>query len=542
MNPKFLLLIPGLVSIWSIIQWIEPTYSRQSNSVLCVSKKAPSPALTQAPSSPNTAIKKLPSSKGVPEKAGHQLNSNDDSEELQFLKPAPGLPKDSTLQVNLINPARGRLVCSYFSYRDPYPTSLVLCSINTKIGGFDRKPKDEASKGISFSTYSVKKSGAYSHQVLYGARFSPNGRYVLFKFGEPWSSASGYSLSVLDTQTNAVKLLPINLDYHIVSWSPDSDYIACIQGGDAQGGTSLLGSYTGPLTLYVCNWRTGQAHEVVSNDTVRGTFSWIAPHTLLYGALSAQGQAAVAKEWEHQAEGENAKPAHPKNKSQPHSAKVVPPLIPSQPDVYEFSPEDKAPKRLFHDGYLPVASPNGQWVAFFGSEHPDKPYPLRFGWQDNPSVSSLCIAHRDGTARKALDRVSGFYPLLYWLPDNHHLLTIEEVQSSPNVRIRIKKWDIETGRWQLAGMLQTQDYKMLHASGIDMHLQLLGISQDGIILYVSILEFTGLDPTNTFISGIVHLQAINLNSTTVKTIASIKDAGIDWHEEVASTPVTPSGL
>lgn len=459
---------------------------------------------------------------------------------LKLLAPVPQMPQNSALQVTVVNPVPGRLALASYGDQQPPVTSLVFCTVGAQESSVAKAQHDQISKGLSCLTYPAKKSGDNKFGVLYTPSFSPDGRYTLFRYGAPWSGAGGYYLYVLDTQTNVVKPIPIIPGYSVVSWSPDSKYIALVEGGTADGGTSLLNSYVGPLKLYVCDWRNGKSQLVTTNDTVRGPFSWIAPHALIYGVLSPhlsvtpQKSTLQAQDKERNVSGK----AHSTNK-EPNALANSAALVESQPAIYEFSPDIGKSKLLFQDGYRPVTSSDGQWIAFFGSEHPEKPYPLRERWQDYPTAISLCVARRDGTGRKALDRIHDLYPPLYWLPDSQHLLTVKEVQPSPNVKIQIREWEITTGRWRQVALLEAKDYKFMNTPALDGHFQFLNFSKDGATFYIFLTEFLGRNAANNGSIGVAHLQAVNLNTGAVKTLVDIKgDSGADWHEDTAPATST----
>ena len=400
--------------------------------------------------------------------------------------------------------------------------------------------KDGVSK-VSPLTYPVNKPidkeiDEYGTRIAYDPQFSPDGRYVLFKFGESMSFNGGYRLYVLDTATNSTKLVSEKyLSYAFVSWSPDSNYIAFVEGGDAEGGIFALSSYIGPLSLFVCNWRTGKEYMVTGNDTIRGPFFWRKPHTLLYGVLSEKGQKELMEHEDASSANENGQ-KDKGGKAQLGAIKTV--KLEPRPDVYEYSIEKRSSKLLFHDGYRPVASPDGKRIAFFGSEHPEKPFPLRDGWQDHPEGASLSVAQADGTKRIAIDQEGDNYPFVCWLPDNQHLLTVEQTQDTPNAQAEVNIWDINTRRFQRVALLKAKDYKALPRSIIEP--QFLGLGLHGSdTLYVFVTECTGADPKSGYLMDKGSLQIIDLGTGKITTVAeTTSDSGVDWYDD--SVPVSIS--
>lgn len=351
--------------------------------------------------------------------------------------------------------------------------------------------------------------------VIYDPVFSPNGRYVLFKKGWPYERYSHFRLYIWDTTNNQIKELisreykkPLNLTYPLVSWSPDNNYLAFVAGGDAEGNTEQGAS----LLLHIYNWRTGQERLIVKNKTVRFSFEWTAPNTLLYGVLP---------------EGEEGKAG-------------------ARPNIYEIAATDDKPKLVVKDGYRPVPSPDGKWIAFFGSENIEEPVPLRPDWEYSPRGAALIIARRDGSERKALNRESVFYSTLQWMPDSKHLLTIsyapkDTVSSNADkpegksvvVRIQVREWDITSGTVRRLALLQAKDVQPIPRPATNPQFQTLGVSKDGSHLFVKIIEITGVNEMSLI--GVTSLQSVDLQSGAVATLSKTQnDLGIDWHFATSS--------
>ncbi|MBV9867823.1 MAG: hypothetical protein JO316_20920 [Abitibacteriaceae bacterium] len=376
---------------------------------------------------------------------------------------------------------------------------------------------------------------AQGARIAFDPQFSPDGRYVLFKYGEPISEDGTYRLYVLDIITNSLSLASDKyLTYRVVSWAPDSNYIAFVEGGDADGRDFFHDLYNGPLHLYVCNWRTGEAHLAVSNDILKAPFSWLAPHTLLYGILSEQGQKIVVERLKAMMEGTNQKQqSHANRQAQVNAAKANVVQPEPRPNLYAYSFENQTSKLLFKDGYLPAPAPDGQHLAFFGSEHPEKPYPLRYGWEESPQGASLAVARLDGSQRIALNVEGDDYPSIFWLPDNQHFLTFEQMKPSPNAQAEVRNWDVKTRHFKRLALLQAKDYTQAPRRGVEPQFSPRRLSSNSDTLFVCVTEFTGRNPGSAFVNETSSLEAVEVNTGKVTIIAQAKDDdGVDWYDEL----------
>jgi Tol biopolymer transport system component len=431
------------------------------------------------------------------------------------VKTTASTTQESVTTVQILNPSPGRLV--YASARGKM-TYLVLHDFSAKVSN-----GTDADKPAT-TIYPIERSAKASSGVVFGPLLSPNGRYILFKFGDPWNSFGKYQLYVIDTQTNTLKLASDkSLSYNLVSWSPDGNYITFIENGDRRGGTTQLDYYVGPLKLYICNWKTGKDYLVASNDTLSGPFNWIAPHTLVYGALSAEGQKIFDKQKIRT------------DQEKIVTSKVKPadkPVAVPRPNIYAYSVEKDQSRLLIKDGYWPNPSPDGQMIAFYGSETPDKQLPLSDGWQREAQGAALSVARIDGTERIALTREQGAYPFLLWLPDGRRLLTQQQIKDSPNAQAEIKEWNIQERRFRIVATLNAKDFRKISSSSVSPSFHSPSISQDGTKLFAFILEAIGQNDQSSFLDVLKSLQSVDLMTGIGTVVAQTKnDSGVDWHSE-----------
>ena len=141
---------------------------------------------------------------------------------------------------------------------------------------------------------------------------------------------------------------------------------------------------------------------------------------------------------------------------------------------------------------------------------------------------------RDGTGRKALNLEGGPYPFVIWRADNRHLLTLRQTTASPNSQAEIKEWDIETGQWRLVGTVNAKDFEKIERPQAKPQFEPVDLSNDGKFLFVRVMERPTAPVDKAPPAENSSLQAMNLQSGEVTTVARFKNAaGFDWHE----TPV-----
>jgi hypothetical protein len=469
------------------------------------------------------------------------------------LKPPVAQPLEGDRgAVQVLTPVAGRLAHAFYLYRPDHklPDDPTWESAYDSYLAFhDLHVGQKQASTLTFPTHvpapPKKLITHVSRAQIWYPRFSPDGRYLLFKYGHPTSSLGPNTLYVLDTQTLKMRRLPDppphTLNYEYVSWSPDSNYVAFVIGGDRYGqvlniqGPDVVN--IGPLTLYISEWRTGKWYEVARNDTIRGPFRWTAPHTLVYGLM-------------------------PPTNDKFQNAKRP------RPNLYEYSVEKQSSRIAMRDGFLPVPSPSGRLVAFFGAENTEAAaLTLKEDWPDRPSNVALIVAPLPATGEpivssgflsdqpwKAKERIvvnneEHAFPEVFWLPDEKHLITLKQVQwgeMNPTTKdflqinkAEVRLWDLTDAlagkgscHYKLLATLTAQDYERAPRSPMDGAFRGLHISADGKTFYLVTSEFTGRDPLN----GILYLNRTILKGVDVETgkvtdiAQTLGDVGIDWLE------------
>jgi hypothetical protein len=327
--------------------------------------------------------------------------------------------------------------------------------------------------------------------------------------------SSGYSatpLWILNTETGKCSQVPVApFRYAFVSWSPDSRYLAYVRGGSSRGGLLITEAgetiYGGPLELVVCDWRAGKEFLVATSDSLSGPFHWTGAHTLVYGLQAAPDKVN----------------GNPKSKIAP------------RPDVYKFSPDTQQSRLLFKDGYHPVPSPDGEWIAFYGSPNPQQPvrlardpvsYNLENEWRFVSKGASLCLAKPDGTERIALQPYNGFYPQIRWLSDNRRFVTVEHSRSDSKSQGKITLWDRQTQSMRPIATLHAKVSPARPSTLIRPQFKIMGISKDDRQMFVLVEEVIETTQENHFLHT---LKKIDLQSREVTTVSRITRAmGVDW--------------
>ena len=283
-------------------------------------------------------------------------------------------------------------------------------------------------------------------------QFSPNGHYVLFKFGTE-ASPGLFRLFVHDLTTGQTRsACPLDMTYYAVSWSPDGRYIAFGAGGEVDPRIYDYGrTYSGRLGLSICDWRTGRVTTVIKDTTIAGPWTWLAPHTLLYGRLTSADAAFVDNP--NRGTGMDFEAGAPVAWER---LKGGPKRVPPVPNVYAYSTEEQSSRMLCSDAYRPLAAPDGKHLAFFGSADTKHPFSLGRDWTHQLAGKFVIVTdftkpsgaiHGSyGANRRALSQHYIQYPLLLWLPDSRHLLVMSEKIDGVHHDLVVRNWDTLTQR------------------------------------------------------------------------------------------------
>lgn len=393
-----------------------------------------------------------------------------------------------------------------------------------------------AASGAEALTPYLSKRAKGENGAPYDPQFSPDGRFVLWKFGiiSPYVI---YEMYVLDLKTNVVKRVedPVTGQAYQpsvreVRWSPDSKFLAWGEDVDFnKPGISL----DAPFSLHICNWRTGRSRTVARGEEVRHAFSWVAPHTMFWSQLPPHPTLLPPPQTS----------SSPEDQTPGRGRSIEDePLIKEHPRLFEMDAAmaTAKPREVLADAFRVVVSPSGKQLAFFGSYDISKPSPLRYDWSTVAgSAMYLSVANRNGSHHQAINIQAGSFPQLVWQHDDRHLLSLEiehtaaydlQEQNRPHsYNITLRQFDLTTNKMRILA-------ESLPGGDDD---RLLSVSADDRTLYLFTNE--ALDEIkNKIFSGAYKVGnsiiAIDLQSGKRTTIAqTINSLGLDWHDD-ASTP------
>lgn len=334
----------------------------------------------------------------------------------------------------------------------------------------------------------------------YNPQFSPDGKTVMFKTGQTGSRHPYYTLCFWNLQTNQIQVGPSNLNYLLTYWSPDSKFVAYIEGGDIEGNDSP----EHPLQLYIYDVKTNESRLVAKNTLVK-QMAWTHQNTLLYSMRQEE-------------------------KLQVSSSVSV-----NRVDLYVASPQSGSSRLLLKNAFDAQSAPDGKKLAFFAWPEPEDTLENQSEKPRRVQAQLGLYLYDRETKKRTLLR-SPFSRLSFagmrWLPDNQHLLLLQNLAPSPDAKLQLSILDTDTTTTKNLVVIQANDFKKL-SSRIDTEpqFQLLQISKDGKFCFVKVSEFVGRD--SPWLIEEKSLQAVNLNTGEVVAVATVKNSygplGLDWH-------------
>ena len=440
-------------------------------------------------------------------------------------------PQGSLQRLDVLGAKAGKFVYTFSIYHDhnPAETYLALAQLTPQ----------RASPVTTLYKFNIAPKGGfgkYDKGIIFDPQFSPDGRYVLFKLGQDDNGV--YHLYVLDTQTQqflrASKRLLANRD---TSWSPDGKYISYIEHGDAYGELFDMSAYLGPLELWVCDWRTQQDYLVATNNTIKNSFTWKAPHTLVYGVMDSFAERPFEQQWEEQQKemdavmSGKAKPpktpvkvsATPMSHTAQRGARV------ERPNLYAFDLTTKTSKLLFRNVYVPTVAPDGSRVAFFRLGSQNSPSPRFDNW--NSQGATLCVAHLDGSQSFILSHETDL-SIIGWQSGSQELVTFKQTEERSGVRAEIKAWNLRTRKARLVARLSAKDPGWAPRSPVAPQFSAAAVSRAGKMVFVLGEATTGgYQPhASSLLNSKQVLQAVDLTSGKVIDSAQVRNgSGVDWH-------------
>ena len=199
------------------------------------------------------------------------------------------------------------------------------------------------------------------------------------------------------------------------------------------------------------------------------------------------------------------------------------------PNLYSFTAGEHQTNLIEKDCYRALPSPDEKRIAFFGSENPEKPFPLNSRWPLVSKYMALSVSDNDGSNRVALDTKSGVYPTLFWSVAGRSLYEFNPTTSGAIATATITKWDLASGRKQEVARLLAKDFEATARSEFDPSIKFTGLSADGSQILAVAEESKGKSPDGAMLIVLQELRLVNLTTGKAQILAtSNKIVAYDW--------------
>jgi Tol biopolymer transport system component len=387
--------------------------------------------------------------------------------------------------------------------------SVVVASTSLQNGGLQRVLITYSHNSSSKSGQTVRIFHVQSKQHVFGPSVSPDGRMVLFKVGYPWNEDGSFRIHLWNRANNKTDVIPQELSYRNVLWSPTSRYLALVRGADAEGH-----SYANGNQEILAYDTVSRKTEILARHKKLALGSWSDIESLLYVLYPSPTRLPTIKSETHK-------------------------LPDSRPDIHEVSLRGQDKKIIVH-GYNPAASPNGKWIAYLGWPQNEKPKDSENLTEGLTASPSLYLFDRQKSQSVPLEQGIRNCKLV-WTPDNGKLIIIKTLQKNLVSEAAVEAYEISTLKRNLITTLKSKDFERQDWSLANHKFDLFEISNDGRHLMIMTTDITGIE--EGMLAGIGKLQDINLNDGSVSILLTSKnDLGIDWHDESppASSHATPA--
>jgi len=370
------------------------------------------------------------------------------------------------------------------------------------------------------------KSLPISYCTIFDAKFSPNGKYILFKFGIQYSPGA-YRLYIYDIEGKETRLICKEiLYYYAVSWSPDSNYVAYAKGGD--DADPLLydfgRNYTSSLELCITNWKSGETQIVDKSRSFSGEWQWMKLHDLIYGRLDDESEKVFFdSNREYGIDFKNGEPVGWERLKGGIKAKPV------APNIYVYSIEERKKRILLKNGYRPVVSQDNKYVAFLGAADSDHPMYLTKNWMRTPNNMSLIVQNIKDTGtseRSVVDESFSNFPTVLWYHNSESLVVIDLISSPKNhYFLDVKVKDILEAKTRAVAKIELNDATQRSFS--DPFITSSVLSKDDKMLVLSINEYH--ENPGKYYYKKEFLKVVNLGSGAVRDVFEITAGqGLDW--------------
>lgn len=432
----------------------------------------------------------------------------------------PGTPQSDPLQTLATQSVNGTLA---------YATNIRYMAVPAApsffvfhAAGFSSPGVDPAAASVTYPLQAASK--------VFDPQFSPSGNALIFKVGDSEGGFGSFAICLWDFRAKKVSVISADQKEYIASrrvyWSPQSDQIAYVTGGDEDG---IESSQSDPVRLYVYHLRSRKTSFIAQNVSA-SYLSWTSQGTLLYvGKTEAVDPAETGT-------------------SLPHHC-----------DLYEISSAGGESRKVLTDASdeacNPAPSPDGRWIAFLGWPEAHVTTNVKEGTNrlnTRQNTFGIYLFNRQDHSRKllrALPLHSEVPCFLQWMPDNKQLILMTGTYHGEHPSQRAEYlsgkgigqaviWVIDTSKAgeiiQPLATLAAQDYLVFNRQGVHSQFQVLKISRTGERLIVSRSEY--VDESQDFLTEQKTLLSVDLRTGQTKTVARLLNkwnyaVGWDWLDD-----------
>ena len=340
---------------------------------------------------------------------------------------------------------------------------------------------------------------------------------VIFKYGDPNSSYSTYSLALWNTKSSIAQTIAKGLSWKIILPSPNGRFCAYIRGGaeiPLQGGVT-------PSSLCTYDLQTQKETVWPQGEPLAGTLSWTPNNTLLFSR-------APTDEEQKALHADSAKPWYP--------------------SIYEADPFNQNVNLRFDKAWRATVAPDDESVAYYSYQNPTLPMasnethdavaapaPTTQSAEQGASMF-LVVARRDGSQPQLVREEKRGASPIFWLPDNKSFLICEtrfaggsagSATEAPKsaLQVAVDRYDLQSQKLTRVGAFRYIAPQGTNMTEDNTLYKPIKITRDGRYLVGQLLQFEA--PPN---NGLM-LHALDLQTGKAEVWAHIGSVrGLDWRE------------
>ena len=362
--------------------------------------------------------------------------------------------------------------------------------------------RDVKSAGLSNGDVKTRFFDVGAPFWLYDFKFSPDGQYTTLKVGVPFGGNYGFFLWNLQTQTvTAGPKVPLR--FPRLSWSPNSKYIAYVQGGDEAGSTWNSSQTVG---LYVFDVDKGTS-TLVAQSKSAADLNWTNNNTLIY---STQKEVTASSE----SAGDLRSPSR---------------LASS---IFEFDVTKNESQLVLKGGSQPLPSPGGKWILFRADkdfiEALQKAEPKKQDAQMRKGafVSPWYLMNVDNKHYYNVPLNVRSYSDLIWTPDDEDIVELVRLEDGKTAKL-----NIVNATSQQKSSLTSVTAQRNSRNDAFVEISLFSISKSGKFILVATTESGDIQPEGGLLDGYGFLLAVERDTGKIYRLVDSKNVtGFDFRE------------